>query len=88
MDETTVESATEEIVAQEGSINAELAKEEAKKESETVPLSVHLELKKDLKELKRQVKEAATPKEEKAATNEPFCYKNFYLKMKTAGLSL
>lgn len=69
MEETKVDSATEEIVAKEGSVAAEIEKisTETKKEPETVPLSVHLELKKDLKELKKQMKEAATPKEEKAA---------------------
>lgn len=65
MDETKVTPEQEVKEVQEGTVEAEikkeeaiLLKEEAKPEAETVPLSVYLELKDDMKALKKDIKES------------------------------
>jgi len=62
MDETTIAPDTEvkEVAPLEGTVEAEVAKvaPEPKKQQETVPLAVYLALKDDVKELKREMKEA------------------------------
>jgi len=63
MDETTVNPEADKI-APEGSVEAEIAKvaPEAKKDSPTVPLSVFLDLKNELKEAKQAIKESSGSK--------------------------
>lgn len=65
-DETKVTPGEETIapVPVEGTVDAEIAKvaPEAKKESETVPLSVYLALKDDVKDLKKEIKESKESK--------------------------
>lgn len=70
MDETTVTPATEEIVTPaEGSMASIEAAPEAPKKEETVPLSVYLALKDDVKDLKRELKDSKpqTKSEERAS---------------------
>lgn len=57
MEETIITQDTEVNGVVEGSVEAEVAKVEPKK-PDTVPLSVYLELKEDLKTLKHEIKEA------------------------------
>lgn len=62
-DEVKATPAAEEIAPKEGTVEAEIAKvaPEAKKE-ETVPLSVYLSLKDDVKDLKKEIREAKETK--------------------------
>lgn len=61
-DETKVTPEAEIIAPKEGTVEAEIVKEtetkEVKKDADTVPLSVYLSLKDDVKELKKEIKES------------------------------